>query len=88
VGVMPFVTIPVGIKEKHTLRITYDLFSRKLVIYVDDLSYAETYLTGVPKEFRIEVGNEERHTVNISIRGSTIPVVSVYIDGSLLGVFR
>ncbi|MEM0361746.1 MAG: hypothetical protein QXY36_02980 [Sulfolobales archaeon] len=82
------VKFPVGNSEKHVVMVDYDMFSSKILIYLDDSLQKTFILTGNPIKVELVVGNEEKHNVTMHIRGKTIPVITVYIDNNLIGTFR
>ncbi len=82
------VKFPVGDVEKHTVMVDYDMFSCKILIYLDDVLQKTAILTGKPTKVELAVGNSEKHNVTMHIRGKTIPVITVYIDDNLVGTFR
>lgn len=83
-----FLRFQVGTNEQHVVRLDYDMLNSRVSIYVDDALLHTIILTGKPNEVRFQVGNEEKHEVLMFIRGKTIPVTTVYVDGVLLGTFR
>ncbi|MCS7108100.1 MAG: hypothetical protein RMH77_01320 [Sulfolobales archaeon] len=82
------VKLPVGEGEKHTVMVDYDMFASKVFIYLDDELQKTFILTGNPIKVEFSVGNAEKHNVSIHVRGKTIPVVTIYVDGNLIGTFR
>lgn len=82
------VKFPVGNVEKHTVTVGYDMFSSKILIHLDDELQKAVVLTGKPIRVELTVGNDEKHNIIMHIRGRTIPVITIYVDGNLVGTFR
>ncbi|MEM0453433.1 MAG: hypothetical protein QXO98_02080 [Sulfolobales archaeon] len=80
--------LPVGEKEKHVVMIDYDMFTSKVLLYIDDELQKTFVLTGNPLRTDFTVGDVEKHNISIYIRGKTIPVVTIYVDDNLIGTFR
>jgi hypothetical protein len=71
----------VGNEERHDVRVTWSLWSGEEVYVVDNVEVMRLRKHGLWGARTLEVGEREKHLVEIRFRALPFTVVEVYIDG-------
>ncbi len=71
----------VGTAEKHEVRVTWSLWSGEEIYHVDDAEVLRMRSFDVSGARKLEVGNDEKHTIEVRFRSLPFNVVEVHIDG-------
>lgn len=71
----------VGEKEKHEIRITWSIWSGEEIYEVDNEEVKRIRSFDVSGVRELEVGDEEKHLVEVRFRSFPFNVAQVYVDG-------
>lgn len=71
----------VGNEEKHDVRITWSIWSGEEIYEVDDVEVLRLRSFDFAGARKLEVGEAEKHTVEVRFRSLPFNVVEVHIDG-------
>jgi hypothetical protein len=73
----------IGETEKHVIKINWNLFMKHLKIELDGRTVADKYhYSPSPEKFNFDVGDDEKHRVEISVGGFSS--TKVQVDGKPL----
>ncbi len=69
-----------GEKEKHVITVSWSIFSKHLVVDLDGEKIAnKMHLSPEPEKFNLDVGESEKHHVEVSIGGMSH--TKIFLDG-------
>jgi hypothetical protein len=75
----------IGTIEKHTIKVTVSDWTAKVQIWVDDLEIVNTHQHGLgPKSYEFQVGNAEKHNVEMKITVTRRVNYELLVDGVLV----
>ena len=81
--IMAKAVFEIGEKEKHRFAVKWSLFMKHLTIELDGEKVTdEFHYSPVPKKYHFDVGNTEKHQVEISAGGFS--AIKVFVDGKTL----
>jgi hypothetical protein len=83
---MAKVILEIGETEKHQIVVNWSLFMKHLTIELDGVRVTDEYhYSPAPKKFHFDVGNTEKHLVEISAGGFS--PIRVSVDGKAVQKF-
>jgi hypothetical protein len=71
----------VGDQERHDVRITWSLWSGEEIYEVDDVEVLRMRSFDFSGARKLEVGDAEKHTVEVRFRSFPFNIVQVHVDG-------
>ncbi len=70
----------IGEKEKHLLTVSWSIVSKRILIKLDDEKLVDKgHFTPGPEQFTFDVGDTEKHKVEVSVGGFSH--LKVLVDG-------
>ena len=75
-----------GHNEKHVVEVSASMWTAAIKIVIDGREMTSKHQIGVSdKSYKFNIGDKEKHEVEVRVGGIITPTAELFVDGRLLG---